>query len=118
MITFSIYLRLIDLVKQHLLHLIRNTSALEQKWLIRMIMKEMRFGLSETSVLSTFHPDAKDLYDVTNNLIKVSIVMSILLYSTYFLNPFHISRCVHPFKIQMFVFMKLKFLYSCHSDRC
>jgi len=60
-----------DEVSRHLLHLLRNTSATEQKWLIRIILKELKFGLSETSVLNAFHPDAKDLYDVTNSLTKV-----------------------------------------------
>ncbi|GAB6026089.1 DNA ligase (ATP) [Chamberlinius hualienensis] len=62
-----------DGVKRHLKHLLCNTSAMEQKWLIRMIMKDMKFGLSEQSIFSIYHPDAKDLYDVTNNLQKVCI---------------------------------------------
>ena len=60
-----------DEVKHSLLHLLRNTSALEQKWLIRMILKDMKLGLSENSILYAFHPDARDLYDVTNSLEKV-----------------------------------------------
>lgn len=60
-----------DNVKHSLLKLLRNTSALEQKWLIRMILKDMKLGLSENSVLKAFHADAKDLFDVTNSLEKV-----------------------------------------------
>lgn len=60
-----------DLVKKSLMTLLRNTSAIEQKWLIRMILKEMKVGLSQQSILSTFHPDAEDLFNVTNNLAKV-----------------------------------------------
>ncbi|GIX83138.1 DNA ligase 4 [Caerostris darwini] len=60
-----------DELKHDLLHLLRNTSALEQKWLIRMILKDMKFGIGENSILKAFHMDAKDLYNVTNNLEKV-----------------------------------------------
>ncbi|XP_071488614.1 DNA ligase 4-like [Diadema antillarum] len=60
-----------DLVKKSLLTLLRNTSAIEQKWLIRMIMKEMKIGLSQSSILGTFHPDAEDFFNVTNSLSKV-----------------------------------------------
>ncbi|XP_041473446.1 DNA ligase 4-like isoform X2 [Lytechinus variegatus] len=60
-----------DLVKQSLLTLLRKTSAIEQKWLIRMIMKEMKVGLSQQSILGTFHPDAEDFFNVTNSLAKV-----------------------------------------------
>ncbi|KAJ8019961.1 DNA ligase 4 [Holothuria leucospilota] len=60
-----------DVVKKNLMHLLRNTSAIEQKWLIRMIMKEMKIGLSQTSVFAAFHPDAEDFFNVTNSLAKV-----------------------------------------------
>lgn len=47
-------------------------SALEQKWLIRIILRhEKLIGLSEKTVLSLYHPDAKELYDVCNDLEKV-----------------------------------------------
>lgn len=65
-----------DEVKHSLLHLLRNTSALEQKWLIRMILKDMKLGLSENSILNAFHPDARDLYDVTNSLEKVYFLLN------------------------------------------
>ncbi|GIZ01999.1 hypothetical protein CEXT_814261 [Caerostris extrusa] len=63
--------RYLNELKHDLLHLLRNTSALEQKWLIRMILKDMKFGIGENSILKEFHRDAKDLYNVTNNLEKV-----------------------------------------------
>lgn len=60
-----------DLVKKNLLHLITHTSALEQKWLIRMILKDMKLGISKETVLQIFHPDAADLYNVSTDLNKV-----------------------------------------------
>ncbi|KAJ8004322.1 hypothetical protein DPEC_G00157920 [Dallia pectoralis] len=60
-----------DLVKKSLLHLITQSSALEQKWLIRMILKDMKLGISKETVLQVFHPDAAELYNVTTDLNKV-----------------------------------------------
>lgn len=60
-----------DLVKKSLLHLITQSSALEQKWLIRMILKDMKLGISKETVLQVFHPDAAELYNVNTDLNKV-----------------------------------------------
>ncbi|XP_067117159.1 DNA ligase 4 [Osmerus mordax] len=60
-----------DLVKKSLLHLITQSTALEQKWLIRMILKDMKLGVSKETVLQVFHPDAAELYNVTTDLDKV-----------------------------------------------
>ncbi|TRY75941.1 hypothetical protein DNTS_033501 [Danionella cerebrum] len=60
-----------DQVKKSLLHLITQSSALEQKWLIRMILKDMKLGISKESVLQVFHPDAPELYNVITDLKKV-----------------------------------------------
>ncbi|KAJ8351482.1 hypothetical protein SKAU_G00229580 [Synaphobranchus kaupii] len=60
-----------DLVKKNLLHLITQSSALEQKWLIRMILKDMKIGMSKEVVLNIFHPDAAELYNVSTDLDKV-----------------------------------------------
>ncbi len=60
-----------DQVKKSLLHLITQSSALEQKWLIRMILKDMKLGISKETVLQVFHSDAPELYNVTTDLNKV-----------------------------------------------
>ncbi|XP_049919490.1 DNA ligase 4 isoform X2 [Epinephelus moara] len=60
-----------DLVKKSLLHLITHSTALEQKWLIRMILKDMKLGISKETVLQVFHPDAAELYNVNTDLNKV-----------------------------------------------
>ncbi|KAK7893213.1 hypothetical protein WMY93_022365 [Mugilogobius chulae] len=60
-----------DLVRQSLLHLITQSSALEQKWLIRMILKDMKISISKETVLQVFHPDAAELYNVNTDLNKV-----------------------------------------------
>lgn len=63
--------KLKDLVKKNLLHLITQSSALEQKWLIRMILKDMKLGISRETVLRVYHPDAAELFNVNTDLKKV-----------------------------------------------
>ncbi|XP_063173881.1 DNA ligase 4 [Candoia aspera] len=60
-----------DLVKKSLLQLITQSSALEQKWLIRMIIKDLKLGVSQRTLFSIFHPDAAELHSVTTDLEKV-----------------------------------------------
>ncbi|XP_055337355.1 DNA ligase 4-like [Paramacrobiotus metropolitanus] len=60
-----------DTIKMSLHTLLRRTDPLEQKWLIRMIMKDLKFGMGEDAILNVFHPDAKDLYDVTSSISTV-----------------------------------------------
>uniref|UniRef100_A0A8C5EWY9 DNA ligase n=1 Tax=Gopherus evgoodei TaxID=1825980 RepID=A0A8C5EWY9_9SAUR len=54
-----------------LLQLITQSSALEQKWLIRMIIKDLKLGVSQQTIFSLFHPDAAELYSITTDLEKV-----------------------------------------------
>ncbi|KAM4863815.1 DNA ligase 4 isoform X3 [Urocitellus parryii] len=60
-----------DLVKKSLLQLITQSSALEQKWLIRMIVKDLKLGVSQQTIFSVFHSDAIELHNVTTDLEKV-----------------------------------------------
>jgi DNA ligase-4 len=52
--------------------LLRTTSVGEQKWIIRILLKHIKFGLGRTCVFKTIHPDAEKLFDVCNNLQNVS----------------------------------------------
>ncbi|ELW47449.1 DNA ligase 4 [Tupaia chinensis] len=60
-----------DLIKKSLLQLITQSSALEQKWLIRMIVKDLKLGVSQQTIFSAFHNDAAELHNVTTDLEKV-----------------------------------------------
>ena len=62
--------------------MLKETSAREQKWLIRMIMKEMKMGLSQQSVFSVYHVDAEDLFNVNMSLEKVT-AYSLVRYLLY-----------------------------------
>jgi len=48
--------------------MLRRTTALEQKWIVRIILKDLKIGISEKFVLSYFHPDALELFNATSNL--------------------------------------------------
>ncbi|KAH9315099.1 hypothetical protein KI387_023726, partial [Taxus chinensis] len=41
--------------------LISKTTAGEMKWVLRFILKDIRIGLGENSVLEEIHPDARDM---------------------------------------------------------
>uniref|UniRef100_A0A8C5K712 DNA ligase n=1 Tax=Jaculus jaculus TaxID=51337 RepID=A0A8C5K712_JACJA len=60
-----------DLIKKSLLQLITQSSALEQKWLIRMIVKDLKLGVSQQTIFNVFHNDAMELHNVTTDLEKV-----------------------------------------------
>ncbi|XP_059173254.1 DNA ligase 4-like [Physella acuta] len=60
-----------NIVRKRILHLLTSLSPTEIKWLIRMIMKELKIGLSQASVLSVYHPDGEELFNVNNSLEKV-----------------------------------------------
>lgn len=48
-----------------------GTSAEEQKWIIRIILKDVRIGLGSTMILKCIHPDAQDLFNMTSSLKKI-----------------------------------------------
>jgi len=49
-----------------------NSTADEQRWIIRIILKDMQISVKETTVFSVFHPDAQDLYNTCSDLKKVA----------------------------------------------
>ncbi|KAJ3889259.1 DNA ligase 4 [Lentinula edodes] len=49
-----------------------RTTAEEQRWIIRVILKDMIISVKETTVFSVFHPDAQDLYNACSDLKKVA----------------------------------------------
>ncbi|KAI0799207.1 ATP dependent DNA ligase domain-containing protein [Xylaria sp. FL0064] len=46
-------------------------NAEELKWLIRIVLKQMRIGATERTVLELWHPDAQHLYNVSSSLRRV-----------------------------------------------
>ncbi|KAK2980820.1 hypothetical protein RJ640_020472 [Escallonia rubra] len=48
--------------------LIKKTNAQEMKWIIMIILKDLKLGMSEKSIFHEFHQDAEDLFNVTCDL--------------------------------------------------
>ena len=38
-------------------------TALEQKWMLRIVIKDMNIGIKENSIFNLLHPDAQELYN-------------------------------------------------------
>eukprot|EP01063_Lacrimia_lanifica_P009358 TRINITY_DN16347_c0_g1_i1.p1 TRINITY_DN16347_c0_g1~~TRINITY_DN16347_c0_g1_i1.p1 ORF type:complete len:1087 (+),score=405.82 TRINITY_DN16347_c0_g1_i1:63-3323(+) len=54
-----------------LMNLLRVTTAVEQKWFIRVVVKDMRVHMQHTTVLNRFHPAATPILNATMDLKKV-----------------------------------------------
>ncbi|CAM8975080.1 unnamed protein product [Rhodiola kirilowii] len=48
--------------------LISRTNAQEMKWILMIILKDLKLGISEKSIFHEFHIDAEDLFNVTCDL--------------------------------------------------
>jgi DNA ligase-4 len=51
--------------------LIKNGSLLEQKWIIHIILKDLKIGIGHETVLKLFQPKSLDVYNSTSSLIEV-----------------------------------------------
>ncbi|TFK29738.1 DNA ligase 4 [Coprinopsis marcescibilis] len=60
-----------DVQSKILRRIYNNSTADEQRWIIRIILKDMNISVKETTVFSVFHPDAQDLYNTCSDLKKV-----------------------------------------------
>ncbi|RXK40753.1 hypothetical protein M231_02005 [Tremella mesenterica] len=49
----------------------RQCTPVEQEWIIRIILKDLRISIREKGVFSCFHPDAADLFNVCSDLKRV-----------------------------------------------
>ncbi|KAF6216000.1 hypothetical protein GE061_000337 [Apolygus lucorum] len=55
--------------------LLRKMSADEQKWFLRIILKDMHLGLSNKQIMYIFHPDSSEVFDLSNSLLKVCTML-------------------------------------------
>eukprot|EP01084_Bolivina_argentea_P300133 517431_1 len=56
--------------------LMTSYTANEQKWLMRIILKDLKCGVRHESCLKNFHPNALETYNQTSSLLKVCQVIS------------------------------------------
>ncbi|KAI0051030.1 DNA ligase IV [Auriscalpium vulgare] len=60
-------------VQSRILQRVYNRSTPEeQRWIVRIILKDMTISVKETTVFSVFHPDAHDLFNTCSDLKKVA----------------------------------------------
>jgi DNA ligase 4 len=45
------------------------SNAEEIKWIIRIILKDLKVSIKIDTILNTFHKDASDYYNLTNSLL-------------------------------------------------
>eukprot|EP01060_Flectonema_neradi_P016212 TRINITY_DN22801_c0_g1_i1.p1 TRINITY_DN22801_c0_g1~~TRINITY_DN22801_c0_g1_i1.p1 ORF type:complete len:1027 (+),score=168.26 TRINITY_DN22801_c0_g1_i1:49-3081(+) len=60
-----------DKKKAVIMNILRTTSALEQKWILRILLKDMRLHIQHSPILGRFHPCAVELYNTTTDLREV-----------------------------------------------
>ncbi|KAF9244662.1 ATP dependent DNA ligase domain-containing protein [Melanogaster broomeanus] len=53
-----------------------RATADEQRWIVRIVLKDMVIFVKETTVFSVFHPDAEDLFNTCSDLKKVAWELS------------------------------------------
>ncbi|RSH81465.1 DNA ligase (ATP) [Saitozyma podzolica] len=49
----------------------QQCTPVEQEWIIRIILKDLRISIREKGVFAVFHPDAGDLFNVCSDLKRV-----------------------------------------------
>ena len=59
-------------VNEILFDMFRKMDSMMFKWLVRIILKDVKIGLGQKALFSYFHGDANDLYDTNANFRKVS----------------------------------------------
>lgn len=61
-----------DIQAKLLQRVYNNCTANEQRWISRIILKDMIISVKEATIFSVFHPDAQDLYNTCSDLKKVA----------------------------------------------
>jgi DNA ligase-4 len=51
--------------------MLNSTTMNEQKWLVRVILKDLKIGIGHEVILRSYHKDAVDLYNSTSDLKEV-----------------------------------------------
>lgn len=59
-----------------MLNIFKKLSARDTKWFIQLILKELKLGVNDATILNVFHNDASNFYSTNNNLKKVCEVLS------------------------------------------
>lgn len=58
-------------IEDELIAMFNGMTAIDQKWIIRIILKKVKLGLGQQKILQLYHPRAKDFYDQYSHLSRV-----------------------------------------------
>ncbi|KAJ3032631.1 DNA ligase (ATP), partial [Rhizophlyctis rosea] len=58
--------------KEVVQYFFKECTPKEQMWIARIILKELKLGISEATILALYHPDALDLFNVCSDLAQVT----------------------------------------------
>ncbi|KAG6458136.1 hypothetical protein O3G_MSEX010712 [Manduca sexta] len=61
---------------------LRNLNADQLKWFIRIILKNLKLGLSDKGILACFHPDAPEYYDNCHDITQIHMKDGKFIYFT------------------------------------
>lgn len=53
------------------IHMLSHYGAREHFWIVRIILKDLKLGISSSSILNSFHSNAMDVFNSTSSLKKV-----------------------------------------------
>ncbi|XP_066582786.1 DNA ligase 4-like isoform X2 [Prorops nasuta] len=80
--------------------LVEELSALELKWLTRIILKDLKLGIKKKKILEVYHPDAaayyngmSDLYQICERLKNPRIKMQSQIQIFYHFKPMLLEMC-------------------------
>ncbi|XP_058813834.1 DNA ligase 4 [Topomyia yanbarensis] len=62
-------------IQNELIRMVEGLTQLDQKWLIRIILKNLRLGMGQQKLLALYHPKAGLMFDRFSNLSKVCEVV-------------------------------------------
>lgn len=51
--------------------IVLDTTIDEQKWIVRIVLKDLKIGLGYEVMLKNYHPDALELFNATSDLKSV-----------------------------------------------
>ena len=59
------------MVDEELVKMIGGMSQMDQKWLVRIILKKLNLGINQNKILSCYHPMAVDFFELYSDLSRV-----------------------------------------------
>lgn len=64
-------LRIFSEIDEEIIKMIEGMTAIDQKWIIRIILKDLNLGIGKVRILSSYHPSARNFFDQYSNLSRV-----------------------------------------------